>query len=701
MPSTDSSPTLRDRHVSGDAMARPTGMKDPLAMTFPTSNVRAEPGPLSNQNGKRTSKAQRPGTQSPKLSSATASNGNPSTKHSLDTMTPEDIEAAHILVSMSKSGDAAATPNINVNDTDSGSSDWQREGAPMTDEEAAHALLSLANTDASFADIRKAVASRTVPEDGASTTNRNLDSIPTFFGQSLKKRQAADTSDTGEQPQTKKRRSTPTSPSAPALQHDTSSKHVSVNNLGTPEEVSTQGRARSLRKRKADKAAEVPTAPASPKRARFSQAHANPEQMLAPQHTASPKAKSVLKQVKSAPKSNDTPKPQGAPKTKDAPKSKDAPRSKNVPKSKSVPKQKSTGSSLPSLLVLGRKNKGVKESTAALLEKMRSDESTTSPEAAVTTELTRSGPTQSPSPSEPEPQQQHTEPVILTSTTTTATTAAASPAEKAVPIPRPRTKAPNLAIPPHIQAKHAELMALRRSGRYPPMPTADEMRDPKNPPEWVVGAKAHTVLLHPVPHYKLEKHLAEGQEQPPTELWFVNETTAPPGGVVLREAYVRRGKKRDVPIDFNSSEDIRDLNKWVTQKLCRWECARVRVDMYKRKYCDEEIEVLWEEARKWKKEWREETGKEDSELSRPEVAKEMAKRLNERFAGKMIRATYNGKQDKEEAVRPPREAPGVDSVLNRKRILKELGVPLSRKRSKKETEAEEKDVAGSDGEEEL
>ncbi|KAK0647737.1 hypothetical protein DIS24_g7426 [Lasiodiplodia hormozganensis] len=696
MPPPDSSPTLRDRHVSVDAMGRSTDMTDLLNIKFPTSNVRAEPGPPSKQNGKRTSKAQRLGTKSPKPSSATASNVKSSSQHSIDTMSPEDVEAAHILVSMSKAGDTAATPNININDTDGGSSDWQREGAPLTDEEAAHALLSLANTDASFADIRKAVASRTVPEDGASTTNRNLDSIPTFFGQSLKKRQVADTSDTGEQPQTKKRRSTPTSPSAPALQHGTSSKHASVNNLGTPkapEEVSTQGRARSLRKRKADKAEEVPTTSTSPKRARFSQAHPDPEQMLAPQHTASPKAKS-------APKSNDTTKPKDA----DAPKSKDAPRSKNFPKLKSVPKQKSTGSSLPSLPVLGRKNKGVKESTAVLLEKMRSDEHTTSPEAAAATntEPASNGQAQSPPPSEPEVQKEQATAAAAASTSTpTSPTTTTTAAEKPAPIPRPRTKAPNLAIPPHIQAKHAELMALRRAGRYPPMPTADEMRDPKNPPEWVVGAKAHTVLLHPVPHYKLEKHLAEGQTQPPTELWFVNETTAPPGGVVLREAYVRRGKKRDVPIDFNSSEDIRDLNKWVTQKLCRWECARVRVDMYKRKYCDEEIEVLWEEARKWKKEWKEETGKEDSELSRPGVAKEMAKRLNERFAGKMIRATYNGKQEKEEAVRPPREAPGVDSVLNRKGILKELGVPLGRKRSKKETEVEEEDVAGSDGEEEL
>lgn len=691
-------------------MGRPTGMTDLSAITFPTSNVRAEPGPPSKQNRKNTSKAQGLGTKSPKPSSSTVtsnSNGKPSIQNLIDTMTPEEIEVAHILVSMSRSGNTYAAEGAGHTE----------HGARTTsaDVKAAHNLVDLANTDASVANIRKAVAgSTTGPEDGASSTSRNLNSIPTFFGQYSKKRQAADIDEAGEQRQARKRRYKSASPSAPTPKHDTSSNNASVNNLGAheeSEEVSTQGRARYLRKRKADKAAEVPAAPASPKRARFSQARPDPEQMLAPQHTASPKAKSTLKQLKSAPKSNDTPKPKDAPKIRDAPKSKNAPRSKNVPKSKSVPKQKSTGSSLPSLPVLGRKNKGVEESTAALLEKMQSEEPSTSPEAALTnTEPASNGQTQFPPPSEPEVQKEQataTATSISTSTspTTTTTTAAASPAETPAPTPRPRTKASTtIAIPPHIQAKHDELMALRRAGRYPPMPTADEMRDPKNPPEWVVGAKAHTVLLHPVPHYKLEKHLAAGQEQqPPTELWFVNETTAPPGGVVLREAYVRRGKKKDVPVDFNSSDDIRDLNKWVTQKLCRWECARVRVDMYKRKYCDEEIAFLWEAAREWKREWKEETGKEDGELNRPEVAREMTKRLNERFAGKKIRATYNGKQDKEEAVRPPREAPGVDSVLDRKGILKELGVPPLRKnkRAKKETEAEEEDVAGADGEEEL
>lgn len=610
----------------------------------------------------------------------------------MDTMTPEEIEVAHILVSMSRPGNTYAAEGAGHTE--------QGTRTTSADVKAAQTLVDLANTDASIAATRKAVAgSRTGPEDEASSTDRNLRSIPVFYPQFAKKRQAADTSDTNEQRRTKKRRHTSASPLAPTPQHDTSSNNASVNNSGAHEQsegIATQGRARPLRKRKADKAAEVSTAPASPKRARFSQARPGPEQMLAPQHTAFPKAKSVFKQLKSSPKSNNTPKPQDAPKIKDDPKSKDAPRSKPLPKLKFVPKQKSTGSSLPSLPVLGRKNKGVKESTAALLEKMQSEEHPTSPEAAATnTESASNGQVQYPPPSEPEIHQQQTQPG--TATTTTAASAAETPA----PIPGPRTKAPNLAIPPHIQAKHAELMALRRAGRYPPMPTADEMRDPKNPPEWVVGAKAHTILLHPVPHYKLAKHLAPGQAQPPTELWFVNETTAPPGGVVLHEPYVRRGKKKDVPVDFNSSEDIRDLNKWVTQKLCRWEFARVRTDMYKRKYCDEEIAFLWEAAREWKREWKEETGKEDGELNRPEIAREMAKRLNERFAGKMIRATYNGKQDKEEAVRPPREAPGVDSMLDRKGILKELGVPPLRKnkRAKKETEAEEENVVGANGEE--
>lgn len=691
-------------------MGRPTGMTDLLAMIFPTSNVRAEPGPPSKQNGKNTSNAQGLGTKSPKPSSSTltsTSNGEPSTQELMDTMTPEEIEVAHILVSMSRSGNTYAAEGAGHTE--------QGTRTTSADVKAAQTLVDLANTDASIAATRKAVSdSRTGPGDEASSTDRNLKSIPVFYPQFTKKRQAADTSDANEQRQTKKRRHTSLSPSAPTPQHDTSSNNASVNNSGAHEQsegIATQGRARPLRKRKADKAAEVSTAPASPKRARFFQVRPDPEQMLAPQHTAFPKAKSVFKQLNSASKSNDTPKPQEGPKIKDDLNSKDAPRSKSIPKLKFVPKQKTTGSSLPSLPVLGRKNKGVKESTAALLEKMQSEEPSNSPEAAATnTEPASNGQAQSPPPPEPEVQKEQvtaTATPILTSTrattTTTTTTAAAAPvpAKTPPPIPGPRTKAANIAIPTHIQAKHAELMALRRAGRYPPMPTADEMRDPKNPPEWVVGAKAHTILLHPVPHYKLAKHLAAGQEQPPTELWFVNETTAPPGGVVLHEPYVRRGKKKDVPIDFNSSEDIRDLNKWVTQKLCRWEFARVRTDMYKRKYCDEEIAFLWEAAREWKKEWKEETGKEDGELNRPEISREMARRLNERFAGKMIKATYNGKQDKEEAARPPREAPGVDSMLDRKGILKELGVPPLRKnkRSKKETEAEEEDVVGANGEE--
>ncbi|KAL1638623.1 hypothetical protein SLS58_008741 [Diplodia intermedia] len=254
--------------------------------------------------------------------------------------------------------------------------------------------------------------------------------------------------------------------------------------------------------------------------------------------------------------------------------------------------------------------------------------------------------------------------------------------------PQARSRGSKIAtgpIPAHIQSAHADLLSLRRAGHYPSPPAADAVRR-RTDTGWVVGSKNHTVLLHAVPHYTTTAAPStsdHGNQQPPQpphpQLYYVNDTTDPPGGIILRETYTRRGgaARRAAPVDFACSADVRDVNKWVAQKLARWGCARARVDdMRGRRYADEEVAFLRAEAARWMGEWAREAG---SVLPpRRALAGDMAMALNGRFEGRVVRLAFGGVREEVEAPRPRREGPGVDSVLERRGILRELGFPSTK-----------------------
>ncbi|KAL0254497.1 hypothetical protein SLS55_009973 [Diplodia seriata] len=264
---------------------------------------------------------------------------------------------------------------------------------------------------------------------------------------------------------------------------------------------------------------------------------------------------------------------------------------------------------------------------------------------------------------------------------------AARDAEPTAPPPPPppppretRSPASKIAtgpIPAHIQSAHADLLSLRRAGHYPSPPAADAVRR-RSDTGWVVGSKSHTVLLHAEPHYTTLSGPPD-QHPPHPEIYYVNDSTTPPGAFILRERYTRRGGavRRATPVDFASTADVRDVNKWVASKLARWGCARARPVEERgrgRRYADEEVAFLRGEAGRWKGEWKRETG--DNGLPpRRAMAADVARELNRRFEGRALRLSFGGVREEGEAVRPRREASGVDAVMERRGILRELGFP--------------------------
>ncbi|EKG16783.1 hypothetical protein MPH_05986 [Macrophomina phaseolina MS6] len=227
-----------------------------------------------------------------------------------------------------------------------------------------------------------------------------------------------------------------------------------------------------------------------------------------------------------------------------------------------------------------------------------------------------------------------------------------------------------IPIPPEVQECYDQLQIQLQNGTAPQVPTNGVFRSTSDQPP-IPGSKAGYFLLQKQPHYKLKE---------PQEFVCFWYTSATRPGIQCHRYKTGRGEE----VDWDSPKQIKLLNRYVTQEMQRAGCAKLRDDMSKRAWIEEEQQWIRVHVKEVLDSW-----PADVEKSRKQLAEKLALLLNQQFQGKSMVGTIRGQKQKQASVRPERTASALESECERLRIFKEYGVGGPRSRGDEPGEDDE------------